>query len=246
MPLRGSLEDLDSLKKGASDVDGIIHLGFINDFTNFANSCKVDKLAIETLGGALAETDRPLVVTAGVAGIRTGKVLTEDYSAGMIAKTVSPRKSEQTALAFKNGSVVRLPPSVYGDGKAGFVSVLIDTARKMGVSAYVGKGQNRWSAVHYKDAARVFTLALEKGTGGAIYHAVGDDGVTVKAIAEFVGQKLNMPVVSKSRLSAMAHFGAFFGMTAALDCPASSVITRNALAWKPAQPGLFQGLETWL
>jgi nucleoside-diphosphate-sugar epimerase len=246
--INGSLEDLDTLRKGASEADGVIHLGFNNDFSNFAKSCEADKTAIETIGETLAGSNKPLVVTAGVAGVHTGKILTEDYSPGAIVEKVSPRKSERTALSYVpkgvSISVVRLPPSVHGGGRAGFVSILIDTARKTGVSAYLGKGQNRWSAVHHRDAARVFALALEKSAAGAIYHAVSDTGVAVKDIAGLIGQKLNIPVTSKSQLAAITHFGAFFGMTAALDCPATSEFTQNTLGWKPTQPTLIQDLES--
>jgi nucleoside-diphosphate-sugar epimerase len=246
--ISGSLENLDTLRKGANEADGVIHLGFNNDFSNFAKSCEADKIAIETIGETLAGTNKPLVVTAGVAGVHTGNILTEDYSPGAIAEKVSPRKSERTALSFVSKgvsvSVVRLPPSVHGEGRAGFVSILIETARKTGVSAYLGKGQNRWSAVHHRDAARVFALALEKGAASAVYHAVSDTGVAVKDIAEVIGQKLDIPVTSKSQLAALTHFGAFFGMTAALDCPAASEITQNALGWKSQQLGLLEDLES--
>jgi hypothetical protein len=228
-----------TLRKGAESAGGAVHLGFNHDFSKFAESCACDKAAIETLGGALA--GKPLVVAAGVAGVRPGFVLTEDV---LDEQGVLPRKSEQAALKFDNAAAVRLPPSVYGDGKAGFVSVLLDIARKTGVSAYAGDGQNKWPAVHYnKDAAKAFALALGKS---GVFHAIGDEGITVREIAEFIGQKLNTPVVSKTEDEAAAHFGGFFGRTAALDCPAASEITRNALGWKPTEPGLFEELEKWL
>jgi nucleoside-diphosphate-sugar epimerase len=187
----GSLEDLYSLRSGAAVADGVIRLAFIHDFSKFWASGKTDQRAIEALGAELAGSDRPLIVTSGIAGLRQGKLLTEDYAPGKLLLSMMPRKSEEAALALVskgiNASVVRLPPSVHGDGDKGFVNWLINAARKKGASAYIAKGLNRWSSVHRLDAAHLFRLALEKGAAGATYHAVADEGVPIKDIATVIG-----------------------------------------------------------
>jgi nucleoside-diphosphate-sugar epimerase len=240
---RGSLEDLESLRSGAAAADGVIHTAFIHDFSNYGPAAEADRRAIETLGGALAGSDRSLIVTSGtLLAQRQGSLATEEDA----PNPNFPRKSELAALALAargvRASVLRLPPSVHGNGDHGFVPRLISIARGKGVSAFIGDGLNRWPAVHRLDAAHLYRLVLEKSSVGARYHGVADDGVPTREIAEVIGRHLNVPVVSKSREEAADHFGwiaPFFGM----DGPASSAQTRDRLGWRPVQPGLIADLN---
>lgn len=234
---RGSLEDLDSLRSGAEASDGVIHTGFIHDFNNYEAVTEVDRRAIEALGAAAGYG--PLVVTSGTSLLqRIGALATEQDD----PIPSFPRKSETAALGVtSNGgraSVLRLPPSVHGEGDHGFVPMLINIARQTGVSAYVGDGANRWPAVHRKDAARLYRLAVEKGASGARWHAVADEGVPFREIAEVIGQRLNVPVVSKSPDEAKEHFK-WLAMFVGIDCPASSVHTQQELEWHWMQPSLL-------
>jgi len=238
----GSLEDLESLRNGAVAADGVIHTAFIHDFSNYGPAAEADRRAIETLGGALAGSDRPLIVTSGTLVVAPGRNATEEDP----PNPNFPRKSEEAALALAargvRVSVLRLPPSVHGDGDHGFVPRLISIAREKGVSAYIGKGLNRWPAVHRLDAARLYRLALEKGSATARYHGVADEGIPTREIAEVIGRHLNVPVVSKSREEAADHFGwiaPFFG----IDGPASSAQTQEWLGWRPVEPGLIADLN---
>src|ERR1700733_13447905 len=206
--LRGSLEDLDSLRSGAAGTDGVIHTAFIHDFSNYAAAAETDRCAIATLGAALAGSDRPMIVTSGTLLLQSqGPLATEDDA----TNSNFPRKSEDAALEIASPgvrvSVVRLPPSVHGDGDHGFVPRLIAIAREKSVSAYVGDGKNRWPAVHRLDAAHLYRLVIEKGSAGARYHAVDEEGVPLRDIAEVIGKHLNVPVVSKSHEEAADHFG---------------------------------------
>jgi len=240
---RGSLEDLESLSRGAAAVDGVIHSAFIHDFSNYEPAAEADRLAIETLGDALAGSDRPLIVTSGTLLVqRQGLLATEEDA----PNPNFPRQSEIAALALAargvRTSVLRLPPSVHGNGDHGFVPRLISIAREKGVSAFIGDGLNRWPAVHRLDAAHLYRRVLEKGTAGLNYHGVADEGVPTREIAEIIGRHLNVPVVSKSREEATDHFGwiaLFFGM----DSPASSKQTQERLGWRPVQPGLIADLD---
>lgn len=239
---RGHLEDLDSLRRGADAADAIIHTGFIHDFSKFQESCEIDWRAIEALGSALAGSNRPLIVTSGTGLLTPGALATEDTVPG----SVVPRVSEQTALSLVSSgvrvSVVRLPPSVHGDGDHGFVPLLIGIAREKGVSAYIGEGQNHWPAVHRLDAAQLYRLVLEKGTAGARYHGVAEEGIPFRDIAEIIGYRLGLPVAGKSPEEAATHFG-WFSHFAGIDNKASSATTQELLGWHPKQPGLISDLD---
>ena len=240
---RGSLEDLESLRSAAIAADGVIHTAFIHDFSNYAPAAEKDVRAIETLGSALAGSDRALIVTSGtLLLLRQGPLATEQDA------TIPsfPRKSEQATAALASRgvrvSVLRLPPSVHGDGDHGFVPALIQLAREKGESAYVGDGQNRWPAVHRFDAAHLYRLVLQRGSRGASYHAIGDEGVPFREIASVIGRRLNVPVVSKSPEQAADHFG-WLAHFVGMDSPASSKQTEEKLEWQPKQPGLIADLE---
>ncbi len=243
---RGDLEDLDSLRRGAAASDGVIHNGFIHDFARFKAVCEIDRAAIEALGSALAGSDRPLIVTSGTGLVAPGRLATEE-DAPVIDSTVMPRVASEEAArsAAEQGvrvSIVRLSPSVHGDGDHGFVPMLINIARDKGVSAYVREGLNRWTAVHRLDAAQLFRLALEKANAGVRYHGVAEEGIAFRDIAEVIGRRLNLPVVARSPEEAANHFG-WFAHFAALDCPASSKLTQDRLGWRPVQPSLLADLE---
>jgi nucleoside-diphosphate-sugar epimerase len=240
----GTLEDLDSLRSGAAAADGVIHCAFIHDFTKFQENCEKDRAAVEAIGAVLKGTNKPFIITSGAAGLKPGELATEE-DAGDPA-TSSPRAiTEGVLLAMAadgvRAMVMRLPPSVHGDGDHGFVPWLINIAREKGTSAYVGEGQNRWPTVHRLDAAKAYRLALEKGTAGTRYHAVGEEGVPCRQIAETIGKHLDMEVVSKTKEEAPAHFG-FLGNFFGADCPASSRLTQERLGWQPTQPHLLEDM----
>jgi len=242
---RGNLEDVDSLRSGAAKADGVIHLAFDHDFSNFAGNCEKDRRAIEALGAGLAGSNRPLIITSGtgMGNAVPGQPATEDF---FNTKQPNPRSSSELAGAAVsatgvNVSVVRLP-QVHNTVKQGLITHAIAVAREEGVSAYIGDGSNRWPAAHVLDVARLYRLGLEKQEAGSRYHAVAEEGVPVRAIAEVIGRGLKVPVVAISEDEAAAHFG-WLAPFAAMDLPASSAQTQKRLGWHPTGPGLIADLE---
>jgi len=238
---RGSLEEAASLRRGVAWAEGVIHTGFNHDFLHFAENCLLDQRAIEAMGDELAGSERPIIITTGTGLIIKGRAVTEDDLAPPVS-TAFPRASEAAADALVergiHASVVRLPPSVHGAGDHAFVPILINIARQHGVSAYIDEGMNPWSAVHRKDAAVVFRLALERAAKGVRYHAVAEEQIPFHEIAAEIGRQLQLPVVSKSKEEAQTHF-TWFTMFAEMEAAASAQKTRELLGWKPVQPGLL-------
>jgi len=242
---RGDIEDLDSLRRGAGSVDGVIHTAFNHDFSKFAANCEADRQAIEAMGSALHGSDRSFIITSvAMLGASThGQPATED---NFNPDHPSPRNaSELTGVALAksgvNVSVVRLP-QVHNPVKQGIISPLIELAREKGVSAYVDDGLNRWAGVHLSDAARLYVLALEKRAAGSRYHAVAEEGIPLRTIAEIIGHGLNIPVKSIAAADAPAHFG-WFSAFVGHDMSASSALTQERLGWQPKGPGLIADLE---
>lgn len=242
---QGNLEDLDSLRSGAAQSDGVIHAGFIHDFTRFKQVCEIDKMAIETIGEVLSGSDRPLIVTSGTALVSPGTLATEDINPPF--NPAWPRASEMAADAVValgvRVAVIRLSPSVHGnDDKHGFIPILVNIAREKGFSAYIGEGLNRWTAVHRLDAAHLYRLALENAAQGVRYHGSAEEAITVKTIAEAIGEQLNMPAISIAPDAAGEHFG-WFAQMAAIDCPASSKLTQERLNWQPSHSTLITDIK---
>jgi nucleoside-diphosphate-sugar epimerase len=240
--LRGDLNDLDTLRAGAASSDGVVHLAFIHDFSDFEASVAADRRAIETMGAALDGSGKPLVVASGTAAV-PGRVATErDEQSAMSA--VSGRAANALAtldLAAQGvrSSVVGLPRTVHGDGdRHGFIARLVSIARDKGVAGYVGDGSNRWPAVHVLDAAHLFRLAVEQAPAGSRLHAVGDEGVPIRDIAGVIGRHLSLPTASVPA----EDFG-FLGQILSVDQPASATLTRELLGWRPVQPGLIEDME---
>jgi nucleoside-diphosphate-sugar epimerase len=243
---RGDIEDFESLRNGVASADGVIHTAFNHDFSNFKNSCETDRRVIELFGTVLAGSERPLIVTSAIGILPQGHFATEE-TVPISGATAHPRAaSEETAvMTGKNGarvSVIRLAPTVHGEGDHNFIPALIRLAKEKGFSAYIGEGNNCWPAVHRIDAAHLFRLVLEKGAAGRRYHAVAEEGIPFREIASVIGGQLNIPVVSISSEEAVNHFG-WFAHFASMDIPASSQLTREQLSWQPAQPGLIQDMS---
>jgi nucleoside-diphosphate-sugar epimerase len=252
----GTLDDLDSLRRAAAASDGVIHLAFKHDIAfsgDFQAAADADRRAVETFGETLAGSDRPFVIASGTLGLAPGRVATEQDGHGpdpaLAAWGGGPQIRRATAelvLSLASGgvrsSVVRLPPTNHGEGDHGFVAALVGIARAKGVSGYIGDGTNRWSAVHRLDSAHLFHLALEKAPAGSTLHAVADEGVPIRDIAEVIGRHLDLPVVAISPEDAGEHFAWLAGFLA-VDSPASSTLTRELLGWQPTQPGLIDDLD---
>ncbi len=246
----GTLDDLDSLRSAAAASDGVIHLAFKHDIAfsgDFQGAADADRRAVETIGEALAGSSRPFVIASGVLGLTPGRVATERDvpDPGSLA---GPRAAvAQMVLSLSTrgirSSVVRLAPTVHGEGDNGFVATLVGIARNKGTSGYIGDGSNRWPAVHRLDAAHLFRLALEKAPAGSLLHAVADEGVPVRNIAEVIGRHLNLPVVAISPENAGEHFSFLAGFLG-LDSPASSTLTRELLGWQPVHPDLLADLDS--
>jgi nucleoside-diphosphate-sugar epimerase len=244
--VRGSLEDTGGLRAAAAAADGVIHTGYIHDFSptgDPAGAAAVDGAAIAAFGDALAGTGKPLVVASGLPHLPAGGIVTEEVRS---VNPPHPRVSEPAALAAAErgvrASVVRLPPSVHGEGDYWFVPIFIDVARKTGVSAYIGDGANVWAAVHRVDAATLFRLALEQAPAGTLLNAVADEGVPFREIAEVIARHLGVPAKSITAEEGPAQFGSLAGF-AASDVPASSALTRQRFGWQPVQPGLIADLD---
>jgi nucleoside-diphosphate-sugar epimerase len=253
---RGTLDDLDRLRDAAAASDGVIHLAFKHDIAfvgGFQNAADADRHAVETFGETLAGSDRPLVIASGTLGLKPGQPATERDGHGPEPALAALGSGPQTRLATAEltlalasrgvrSSVLRLPPTVHGEGDHGFMAAVVGIARDKGVAGYIGDGSNRWPAVHRLDAAHLFRLALEQAPAGATLHAIADEGVPIRAIADVIGQRLNVPVVSIAPDDAAAHFGWLAGFLAT-DSPASSTLTRALLAWHPTRPGLIDDLD---
>ncbi|MDX3930019.1 MAG: SDR family oxidoreductase [Shinella sp.] len=240
--LRGDLEIPETLRQGAKISDAVIHTGFVHDFSRFAEACAIDRTAIETLGAAIENTKKPLIVTAGVAFLDAAGPVAVEADPAFPPSDTYPRASDAAARALSDRgiptSVMRLPPSVHGKGDHGFVPMLIDIARRNGRSGYIGDGNNAWPAVNVHDAALAFRLAVERGPSAETYHAAAEKGVPFRKIAEAIANGLGVPCVSLSAEEAREHFGWFFGF-ASIDQPVSSDWTRARLGWNPTRPDLL-------
>jgi nucleoside-diphosphate-sugar epimerase len=246
---RGSLDDLDILGAAAAASDGVIHLAFKHDQAfsgGFEAAADADRRAIETFGAALEGSGRPLVIASGLAGLKPGALATENDVPDPHMPAGRRTLSERTALALASSGVrsssVRLSPTVHGDGDHGFIATLVGIAREKGVSGYIGDGANHWATVHRLDAARLVRLALESAPAGSVLHAVGEEGVPMRAIADAIGGALDLPVTSIAPEDADEHFG-WLGTFLPLDIRASSAVTRDLLGWQPTHPGLLDDLE---
>jgi nucleoside-diphosphate-sugar epimerase len=252
---RGDLDDPEGLAKAAADADGVIHLAFQHEIAfaggNFAAAAAADRRAVEAMGSALAGSDRPFVLASGMVGLSMGRPATEDDGLvpGPAVRAIPAGLRAATALFTLSlrgigvrSSVLRYPPTVHGDGDQGFVATFVDIARQHGMSAYVGDGANRWPAVHRSDAARLTRVAVEAAPAGSVLHAVGDEGVPFRSIAEMLGRHLDVPAQSIQPADAVEHFGPL-GHFAGLDSPATATITRHTLGWEPAGPTLLEDLD---
>ncbi|GCE98369.1 hypothetical protein ZYGM_000172 [Zygosaccharomyces mellis] len=243
--LRGDLEDLDALRKGAREAEGIAHLGFIHDFQNFEKCCEIDRTATEAMLESIIGTNKPFVYTSGTLSLPDGKISDETVQNYEHSKFFRDH-TEKLALSYGNKGVrattVRFPPSVHGKGDKAFIPWIISVAEKSGKSGYVGDGQNVWPAVARPDAAHLFRLVLEKGRAGRVYHSIAEQGVKSKEIAKAIGDSLHVPTASIASEDAMRHFG-FLGAFFSKDNPVSSEITRKELGWNPQGLGLIEDIK---
>jgi nucleoside-diphosphate-sugar epimerase len=243
---RGNLDEPDSLRAGAEDADGIIHLAFKHDFSDYAGAGRTERAAVEAIGSALAGSGRPFLLASGVALVAPGRTATE-LDATAASGPGAPRGgSEQLARGYAEQDVrvvgLRFAPTVHGEGDHGFVSTLVGVARERGVAGYIGDGANRWPAVHRLDAARLVRLALEKAPAGSVVHAVAEEGIAARDIAGAIGRGLGVPVASIAPEDAAEHFG-WISRFFALDAPTSSELTRASLGWTPTHHGLVEDLD---
>jgi nucleoside-diphosphate-sugar epimerase len=242
---RGEVADTDVLAEAARASDGVIHCAFGHDFSKYIEMGEIDLAAVTAMAEALAGSGKPLVVTSGMTGRASGRASTEADPADLEGPTVVRGRPENAALAASatgvRAMVVRLPPAVHDVQAQGLASMLIAKARESGVSAYVGDGANRWPTVHRRDAARLFRLGLESGQAGARLHAVGEEGLALRAIAEAIGERLGAPARSITADEAFAHFG-WLAAVVSGDVPASAAVTQRSLGWRPTHPGLVEGL----
>ncbi|MBV8684731.1 MAG: SDR family oxidoreductase [Caulobacteraceae bacterium] len=243
---RGDVADPEGLAEAARANDGVIHCAFGHDFSKYMEMGETDQRAVSAMAQALAGTGKAFVVTSGMTASTPGRASTEDDPAQTEGFAAVRGRPEDLALAASKSdvrsTVVRLPPSVHDRGGQGLVTMLVALAREKGVSAYVGEGANRWPAVHRRDAARLFRLALERGFAGDRLHAVSEEALTLRAIAEAIGEKLGLPTRSLDPSDAMGHFG-WLALPVSNDMPASSIATRESVGWRPSHPGLLEGLR---
>ena len=243
---RGDLDDLESIRAGAADADAVLHLANKHDFNNPAVSNKAERDAVQAIGDVLTGSGRPFLLASGVAGPMPGTVLTENIASPFHGPESPRGGSENLALEYVERGVntvsVRFAPTVHGAGDHGFIATLVGIARAKGISGYVGDGTNRWPAIHRSDAARVILLGLEKASAGTLLHAVSEEGVPAREIAEAIGRGLDLPVTSIAPEDTEEHFG-WIGRFFALDIPASSTLTQELLGWTPSGPTLLQDLE---
>jgi nucleoside-diphosphate-sugar epimerase len=244
--VRGSLDDPDTLAHAAAAADGVIHTAYVHDFSQMDAAAATDRAVIKTFGAALEGSDRPLVVTTGTGVLQPGRPVAEDDRHDPSTPGHPRRDNETVALGLAERgvrvSVIRPAPSVHGNGDHGFVARLVEIARERGESGYVGDGANRWAAVHRLDAARLYRLALEQAPAGSVFHAVGDEGVATRDIAEVIARHLSLPLVSVDPDNAADHFG-WLGAFFSWDAPASNTLTRERLGWEPSHQGLIADLE---
>jgi nucleoside-diphosphate-sugar epimerase len=241
-PHRGELADHASLIAGAAACDGVIHCAFIHDFSRFVENAEIERAAVEAMLASLEGSGKPFIATSGVAMLAQGRPATEQDRAAPFGRGATEGLVLGAAAKGVRTGVVRLPPSTHGQGDRGFMPHLIDIAREKGAAAYVGEGANRWAGGRRADAAVLYRLALEKGEAGAVYHAIGDEGVPTRDIAAAIGRLVGVPVASKSAEEAQDHFG-WIGMFFAMEMAASSAWTQAALGWRPTPPGLLADIE---